>query len=299
MSEHDHLSSSALALLELPDSERIRAIYVDRFIYHERVNSILAECEYLTSRPAGLRPRGLLVSGPSGSGKSMLAEAIFRRHVASEANSERAATLPVMLISMSNARDAKEIFTRMLQVLKCPHIGSMTGDERRTMALQIARAARLKLLIVDELQDLLHTTARQRALTLVAVKDVMNSLLVPTVALGTGDARIALEADQHLKARFRFRDMPRWQADDYLRHFLEAMEASFPLKRRSNLGSLTLMKLIVKATAGLTHDIVERLQNAAGLAVESGEERITSSLFERAEFEFPVLALPKGAHEHG
>jgi len=68
---------------------------------------------------------------------------------------------------------------------------------------------------------------------------------------------------------------------------LESYESTLPLKKRSNLGSLTMMRLIVKETGGLLCNIVDRIQRAAALAIESGEEHITKELFERARFEFP------------
>ena len=189
---------------------------------------------------------------------------------------------------------AKEIFTRMLQALKCPHISGYTGDERRTLALQLTGGAGIKLLIIDELQDLLHSTARQRMQTLVAIKDVMNSLLVPTVALGTEDAKMALESDQHLRARFRFRDLPLWKNDQYFAHFLDEFEVSLALRRPSRLSSPTIRRVLLALSGGRLADITDRIQCAAALSIESGEERVTPELLARAEFESPRLT---GARE--
>jgi hypothetical protein len=126
---------------------------------------------------------------------------------------------------------------------------------------------------------------------LLAIKDIMNSLKVPVLALGTEDARNALEADQHLKGRFQFRELPLWRRDDYLRHFLEAYETTLPLKRRSNLGSLRMMKVIIKESGGVLGVMVERIQRAAALAIETGDEQITLELFERAKFDVPSTDL--------
>lgn len=284
-----HLDPAVVPLLGLPQAERIRAILSDRFIYHERVNALLAECDYLALRPPSLRPRGLLICGPSGSGKTSLANALVRRYVCHPATHHKAATKPVSLISMVNACEAREINLRLLEDLGCPGAARYTGKERRRMAFELARLVQVQLLIVDEVQDLLNITARQRVLALMGIKDVMNTLLLPIVALGTQEARFALEADQHLNARFDFRELPVWSADDYFRHFLEAFESSLPLERRSNLGSLTMMRLIIKSTKGGLADIVWRLQIAAALAVEQGEERVSAELFIRSEYEFPSL----------
>jgi hypothetical protein len=51
------------------------------------------------------------------------------------------------------------------------------------------------------------------------------------------------------------------------------------------------MKFIVKETGGQLSDIVERIQYAAVLAVESGEERITQELFREAAFAIPKTDL--------
>lgn len=286
-----HLTETAIAQLNFSPIERVRSVFVGRFIHHEQILDVIKHAEYLMYKPRGVRPTGLLVSGLSGAGKTALAEALMRRCVAQDATREQPATRPILYFCMSNAREAKEIFTRFLDALGYPHISTLTSNQRRLKALMLARAAGLCLLIVDELQDVLLTTVRQQELTLLALKDIMNSLKVPMLALGTENARIALEADQHLKKRFEMRELPVWRCDDYLRHFLESYESTLPLRKRSNLGSLIMMRLIIKETDGRLCDIVDRLQRGAALAIESGEERITKELIERARFEFPTTVL--------
>lgn len=290
-SAYPHLTEATARLLELPIGERIRSVFVDRFVYHEQVTDLIKHCEFMMYRPRGIRPTGILVFGPNNSGKTALASALERRCKIREATPEHPASKPVAHFSMSDAREAKEIYTRFLKALDAPQMSSMTGSQRRLRALRLAEEADLRLLIIDELQDVLSSTPRQQALALLTVKDIMNSLKIPVLGLGTEDARNALEADQHLKGRFQFRELPSWRCDDYLRHFLEAYESTLPLKKRSNLGALYMMKVIVKESEGILGVIVERLQRAAALAIEGGQEQITAELFERARFEVPKTDL--------
>lgn len=284
-----HLDATVASLLKMPKAKRIRAILSDRYVHHERGNALIDECTYLALRPRSLRPRGLLICGLSNAGKTAFSEALYRSQASLPPTDRTPATQPYVLISVVSARDAREIMLRFLESLGCPSSDRYTAAQRRRKAFELAKLAQVRALIVDELQDLVNITPRQRVLTLLALKDIMNSLRLPIIALGTPDAQVALQADPHLNARFAFRDLPVWACDGYLEHFLEAYESSLPLARRSRLNSLPMMRLIVKSTGGSLGEMVLRLQTAAALAVETGEERITEALFRRGQFEFPRL----------
>jgi hypothetical protein len=294
---YSHLPEATAKLIELSTVERVRSVLADRYIHHERVTDLIKHVEFRMQQPHGVRPTGTIVWSPSNGGKTALAEALVRRHRAREATSRHPAGMPIVMITMSGAREAKEIYIRFLYALGMPHLSALTGSECRLMALKLGEAADLILLIVDEIQDVLLSTQRQQQLALLAIKDIMNSLKVHVLALGTEDARHALEVDQHLKRRFQFRELPSWRNDDYLRHFLEAYESTLPLKQRSNLGSPRMMKVLIKESEGVLGAIVDRLKYAAALAIETEMERITIELIERARFDVPITDLSSDREE--
>src|ERR1700744_2172026 len=132
------LPEAFAAFMALPDKERIRSVFAERFIHHEQVSALLTLCGHLMNKPPGLRPKGLLVSAPSGAGKTALAEAMMRQCNGRDASLERPASQPVVYFCMSNAREAKEIYARLLVALGAPHFASMSGNNRRALAMRLA-----------------------------------------------------------------------------------------------------------------------------------------------------------------
>jgi predicted AAA+ superfamily ATPase len=286
---YSYLSATAQAQLELPPRERMRLMFVDRFVAHERVGHVVKYCEFLIRKPRGVRPTGLLVTCPSGSGKSTMAELLIRRYPPIGATPQSAATFPVIYLSMTDAREAKEIYTRMLKAWNVPHIHRLTLEQRRDLVVKLAKASKLCLIIIDEIQDVLLITPRQQALALMAIKFIMNTVKVPVLALGTEDARTSFAVDEQLDSRFEKLELPIWQADGYFRNFLEAYLEQLPLKKRSDLTSQSMMDFIIKETGGLMREIIERFQRSAALAIQYNEERITKEIFIRSKHEFPEL----------
>ncbi|TBR39401.1 MULTISPECIES: TniB family NTP-binding protein [Dyella] len=286
---YSHLLSSVIDALEWPVELRVRDILERRFIAHERINAIFKYIDYLMFRPTRTRTAGLVVVGAPGAGKTDLLEQLRDRYPESSATRETIAKRPTLLFSMCGVREARGLYVRMLVAFGHPNSASYTGREREQLVLIAARACGLRLLLVDEIQDVLNGTRQQQRATLESLRFLMNELRIVIVLAGSEEAELAIKMDEHLRARLRLKRLPCWRADGYLAHFLEAMESTLPLRLPSRLNSEGTMKLIVRLTGGQTDAIVTLVGNAAALAVMSGGERITPSLLERAVNEFPEL----------
>lgn len=305
MGEFCHLNPDAKNLLNLSASERAGRMLVERFIAHERLVPILNHVEFLIRMPPQTRANGLVVSGKPGSGKTMLALAIKRRYPPTPAEDGKASGQPVLTISMTNAREAKILYNRILGGFGVPEPSRYSGADRERMVLKLCRAANLKLLVVDEIQDILTTTARQQRVALDTIKFLMNELSLPILTLGTSQAPSAMQVDEHLNARFKYRELPIWKRDEYLTNFLDTLEKALPLRNRSCLSSPVLSTELIKLSNGILQTIVQLVTHAAAHAVETGEEQITAKLLQRALFEPPLAAAKqaemfariRGAHE--
>lgn len=284
-----HLDEVAKAALDLPVALRVRDMLEHRFIAHERINDIFDYADYLMNRPPRSRSAGMVIVGEPGAGKTDLLEQLHDRYPSERARRGVIATRPTLLFSLCGVREAREFYIRMLAALGCPEGGGVSGREREQLVLKLARACALKLLLIDEIQDVLKGTHAQQTRTLETLRFVMNELKVVLIVAGSEEAEMAISLDLHLSARLKLKRLPKWVADDYLAHFLQAMESSLPLQLPSRLHAQGTMKLIVKLTGGQTDAIVTLIGNAGALAVTEGGERITHTLLERAKYEYPRL----------
>ena len=297
MNEFEHLDPNTRGLLELPLDERANRMLIDRFITHERLKPIMDHIEFLFSSPRKSRANGLVVSGKPGSGKTMIAHAVKRRHPPLPPEGGQAACLPVVFISMTGAREAKTLYNRMLAELGVPDASRYVGGDRERMVLKLCRAANLRLLVVDEIQDILTSTPRQQRIALDTIKYLMNELSLPILVLGTSQAPEAMQVDEHLNARFQYSELPVWKRDEYLVSFLEALERVLPLRKPSNLSSLPIMSELLKRSDGILDVMVRLVTFAAAHAVESGDEMITVTNLERAWKTPPLAAIRKAESE--
>jgi len=205
-------------------------------------------------------------------------------------------THPAVGVSMTQAREARALYNRLLDNLGAPASASARYSDRERQLVRILRAFRTRLLVVDEIQDILTSSERQQRLALDAIKFLMNELSLPVLALGIDTASKALRVDKHLACRFEFRTLPVWTYDDDLSDFLEALEPLIALKLPSHLNSPTLMKTLVERSEGVLLKLVKLITHAAIYAVLDGKERIDVSLVLRAD-EYPpveIVNLDKG-----
>lgn len=294
MNKFDHLDPETRELLDLPADQRAMRMLVSRFIVHERLNPIIQFVQFLIHMPSKTRANGLVVSGKPGSGKTMLSRAIQRWYPPTQAEYGKSASKPVLAISMTNAREAKTLYNRLLEELGVPAPGRYSGSDRELMVLKLCRMAGVRLLIVDEIQDILTSTARQQRIALDTIKFLMNELTLPVLTLGTSAAPAAMQIDEHLNARFIYRELPIWSRDSYLTNFLNTLEKALPLRNPSYLSSPTLSAELIRLSGGVLETIVQLVTHAGAHAVESGEDQITKELLVRATYEPPLVVLEKG-----
>jgi len=291
MNEFIHLQENVRPMMALPKSERAWQILIPRFIEHDEIAPIMGWLKFEMRRPPQREPRGRAVYGLPGAGKSMLAAAIERRYGFRDSYAEQMQRQLVATISMTGAREAKTIYERLLESLGVPDFDNYYGGARERMVLKACRAASLRLLVVDEVQDVLNSTARQQRITLDTLKYLMNELGISIVVLGTKKAPAAMRLDEHLSARFVFTELSPWADGERLRRFLAAYGRSLPLALPSYLDSPDMSALLVRLGDGTLRRLTELLSFAAAHAVETGTEKIDAAMLELACARPPLAVL--------
>lgn len=278
--------------LQASPQDKMAMVIRDYMIHYPALKQIMAEAEWMVYEPRQTRARGLVVCASRGNGKTSLAQLIHNHFQGYDSPD-----LPcVVRISISGVRDARSLYGRILEELGSPARISHRLSDRELLVQRLLRDIDCRLLILDEVQDVLLGSQREQQRALEGIKLLMNELSLPVIAFGTDKAGQGFSADPHLDARFERITMPSWKADGTLANFLAAYERLLPFKKASHLASADKRAYLAKAGEGLLGKIVARIKNAALAAIVDGSECITLEHLKAAVTRPAICGLrpPKG-----
>lgn len=283
---HPHLLPAIRNLADQPDDIRIRRIRTDRWIGYARAGAALAELEDLLTFPQRTRMPNLLLVGPSNNGKTMIVEKFRRDHLPGSEENPRdgAVRVPVLKVQMPPAPDERRFFAAILEALGAPDRMTDRLHLKQDMAVRMMRATGVRMLIIDEVHNLLSGTRDQQRRFLNLLRWLGNELQIPLVAVGTAEALRAIQSDDQLANRFTPFGLPPWQSDAEFARLINTLEAVMPLKKPSNLSEpLTAQKLLT-ASEGILGEIITIVTKAAVSAIQAGEEHIRADALDRIGF---------------
>lgn len=284
-----HLQPSARAWADEDDAARVRRIRTDRWIAYARAEATLAAFDDVMSFPKRTRMPNLLLVGPTNNGKTMIVEKFRRAHPPTEAADapDGVANIPMIRVQMPCGPDERRFFGAILDALGMQAWSSDTVAARQDLAVRLMRKTGLRLLVIDELHNVLSGVPMQQRRLLNLLRWIGNELQIPLVGVGTAEALRAIRSDDQLVNRFEPLPLPLWIEDDEYLRLLSTLEAVLPLRRPSGLARPALASRVFALSEGVLGEIVAVVTRAAVRAVTLGVEAITTKLLDEARFMRP------------
>ncbi|WP_252342213.1 MULTISPECIES: TniB family NTP-binding protein [unclassified Rhodococcus (in: high G+C Gram-positive bacteria)] len=281
-----HLRSAVRAIAVLPAAQRIRHIRTERWIGYPRARAVIEHLETLLDWPDRQRMPNLLLIGPTNNGKSMIIEKFRRTHPAVSLPDRE--QIPVLCMQMPPDPAPARFYLAMLAALGTPVRPRGRVHELEQQAVRLLRATGVRMVIIDELHNVLAGRDSVRREFLNLLRFLGNELRIPLVGVGTREAYLAIRSDAQLENRFHPITLPIWTNDPDTRSLLASFTASFPLRTRSHLTPTEMTDYLLTRCEGTIGELATLLTAAAVTAVESGEEAITAQVLTRTSYSGPT-----------
>ncbi|MDQ5826637.1 MAG: TniB family NTP-binding protein [Chloroflexota bacterium] len=282
-----------------PTPEEIRALPpLERLVWVEHVRVAyprwkliqdeITRCHQMNTMAA--EPQCMLVTGPTGAGKTTLIETYVRRYPPefTESGTHR----PVVMATIPSPATIGNLTTSLLYALGDPLAGRGTIGAQTHRVMSYFRDCGTQLLILDELQ---HFVDRDSAKVLQNASNWLKTLIKETkvacVLVGLeGEAEQVVDINPQLARLFGdpYVLTPfRWDPDDprtmdEFRRLMYEIEIRLPLNEPSDLSSLDTAARCYAASNGTISYLMALVRRATHLALLGGHERLDHTLLAQA-----------------
>lgn len=262
---------------------RIRA---DHWIGYPLAVEVLKRVETLLNWPRKQRMPNLLLLGPTNNGKSMIIEKFRRLHLPiSGADHD---VVPVLCVQMPSDPSVARFYVELTAALGAPIKPRQRLPELEQRSLSLLRQVGVRLLVIDELHNVLGGKGDSRREFLNLLRFLGNELRIPLIGVGTREAYLAIRSDNQLENRFAPLILPLWEANEACCSLLASFARAFPLRERSLIATLDMARYLLARSEGTIGELTHLLMDAAVVAIESGEESINSRTLTRADYVGPT-----------
>lgn len=284
-----HLSPDTRIIAELPAAERPSHMSSQWWINHPRASAALDRIEAVfRSGPGRIRPPNLLIVGPTNNGKSMVAEKFRRLNPPTPNETGDREVIPVVVMQMPTEPSIRRFYAALLSAINAPVSSNLSGERLENYALGLLRTVKTRMLIIDELHNMLAGQHRRRLEFLNMLRFLGNQLRIPIVGMGTKQAQIAVRYDDQLENRFEPVPLPAWEDDIEFARLISSFERALPLREPSRLAaSPEICSLILRRSTGLIGEVSAMLTEAALYALIQGWERIDRSVLDKCNYRGP------------
>lgn len=272
--EFEHLNPQAREALRLTDDQRIERMKAARWIGYSKGKQILNQLEELLVHPKKHRMPSLLIVGETNNGKTMIVNRFLSLHPAFDNPDGEGAVVPVLLIQSPPVPDEGRFYNSILEAIFHPYKENDRPQKKQFQVLNALKRIHLKLLIIDELHNLIAGNLNKQRAFLNTIKYLTNELQIPIVGVGTNDALAALRTDPQLANRFEPTKLPRWETGDEYLQLLASFECMLPLKKPSHLTDELLATKLLSMSEGLIGELSAILGKAAESAIRKRVEKI-------------------------
>jgi len=284
-----HLTPVVRPVAMLPNEERIQLVRADRWIGYTRARTMLQRLEELFAWPSKQRMPNLLIIGPTNNGKSMIIEKFRRDHLLAAVHEHADHELiPIVVVQTPSEPSVGRFYARLLASIGAPLRPRATVAELEHVTLKVLRSVQAKIIVIDELHNVLAGAIDVRREFLNLLRFLGNELRIPIVGVGTRDAYLAIRSDDQLENRFEPLPLPVWEEGNELLSLLASFGAILPLKRPSIIATEETARYILSRTEGTIGEMAQLLTAAAVVAISSGEESINQRTLGLAAYLSPT-----------
>ncbi|WP_200165748.1 TniB family NTP-binding protein [Francisella philomiragia] len=284
MLEYLHLDEETKKIINESTDKKIDYLYRPVWINYPKTIDIVKLLNSLLRRPKQPRMQNLLLIGESNMGKTSLINYFQSLHPCqiiedTEKMSHAQKTLVVAQSPVS--ADEKALYIAILDKFWTPFRTTDTTAKLRHQVIHLMKQCDVKMLILDEIHNLLSGTATKQRIVMNVIKNLSNELFIPIVGVGTHDAALILHSDPQHASRFDIVTLPKWDLNKDFRSLLKSFEKRLPLRIDSNLASKEKATLLYTISEGNLGDLHKLLIECCTTALETKVEYISTEIIEK------------------